>query len=405
MRNLADLQKETEKLGLTVVQTGKKMGKADYVAALRQYYLDQDFVGGKLPYQETEPMKCFAIWNLSEDEQEKIWESPSWAAQEKLNGCRMVMCFVEGVGVFAHSRTVSEKTYRYTELTAALLFKDFVPDFDAIVDMEAYVEKAIDTRPYTGGDGCVTKSSLHSTSAIFHLKPESARALQVEQEAPLIFKVFDIISWEGIDQKDYPLKKRLKALTEFRDVVLGTELGKYFEFPPVITCARKKEWCEEIWAKGGEGVILKNLDSLYVASSSRPRDGWVKVKKGIEFDVFVTGANRGEEGKAWRNLVGDLEFSVLLDNGKEHMIGRCSNLTMEFRQAISIYDADTDTVSLRPDMFGKVAQISGQDVSPRSLRLSHCTLDRWRDQAGDQKTKDQCVVSWADLRKASEWVG
>lgn len=403
MRNLAELKEACREEELVVKQSGKREAKSDYVEALRAHYLAIDYPSG-LPYEEVEPMKCFAIWNMSEAEQEEIWNSSNWIAQEKLNGCRMIMHFVKWVGVFAHSRTVSEQNYRYTELTAALLFKDFVPDFDATVDMEAYVEKAIDTRPYTDGAGCVTKSSLHSTSAIFHLRPENARKLQIEQGAPLIFKVFDILKINDRNLCQDPLRRRLKMLELFRGVIRETEIGKFFEFPG-WTAIDKKVFYEDVLAGGGEGVVLKNLAAPYTATSSRLRDGWVKVKKGMEFDAFVTGFNRGHEGSAWRNLVGDLEFGVMLDNGKVHVLGKASNLTMEFRQMISRYDEATDTVSLDPTLLGKVAEISGQDISSRSLRLSHCTLDRWRDQVGDEKRKEDCVVVAADLRKAAEWVG
>lgn len=402
--NLSELKIKCQELGLTVVQTGKRESKVDYVDVLRNYYLIRDYGCGHLPYEEIEPMKCFAIWNLKEEEEKEIWQDGNgWVAQEKLNGCRMILHFVKGVGVFAHSRTVSEQTYRYTELTETLLFHEFVPAFEAIVDCEAIVDKPIDTSKYTDGKGGETKSSLHSTSAIFHLRPENARKLQEEQNAPLILKTFDIIRWNGRDLQAQPLSKRLDYLQDFKVVIANTEIGKFFEFP-TYQSVDKKSYFEFLVSAGGEGVVLKNLESVYVATSSRPRDAWVKVKKRQDYDAFVIGFERGKVGSAWRNLVGDLWFGVYTESGKIHHLGCASNLTMDFRQEITIYDQEKDEVTLKPSLMGKVAQISGQDISPRSFRLSHCTLDRWRDKIGDIKNMDECVVSLADLKKAAEWV-
>lgn len=397
--NLAVLEKKCAELGLKVIQKGKRPAKQDFVEALREHFLPE----GGLPYEEVTPMLCFAEWNLKPEEQKKIWESKKWVAQRKLNGCRIVLHFVEGIGVFAHSRTVSLKTYRYQELTPQLLIQDFVPDFSAVVDAEVIVDKVIDTTKYTA-KGEVTKTSLHSTTAILHLAPESSLAIQREQDAPLIFHVFDIMSLAGKDLRKLLLSDRLDALEKFREEIWAATIADYFEFPPVVA-EKKREFFQQVVDEGGEGVILKSLSSPYVDSSSRPRTGWVKVKRRQEYDAYVTGFIRGEAGTGWENLVGALEFSVMTENG-EHALAMCSNLSMEARKKLSQYDAETNTVKLHPAAYGKVAEISGQDVSARSFRLSHATIDRWRPKTGpDAKTKDQCVISFADLKASAEWVG
>ena len=130
----------------------------------------------------------------------------------------------------------------------------------------------------------------------------------------------------------------------------------------------------------------------------------MKVKKRKDYDAFVTGFKRGEPDGDFRNMVGALEFSVNLTNGKRHVIGYPINMTLEERQRISIYDPTTDTVTMIPEYYNRVAEISGQDISARELRLSHCTLDRWRDQEGDKKLPQDCVVDLEDLIQASDWV-
>lgn len=400
--NLAVLQSKCEALSLDFMPTdGKKLGKKHCVDALRTHFLPE----GGLPYEEVTPMICFAEWNLKEEELGLVWRSSNWGAQRKLNGCRLILHFVKGVGIFAHSRTVSVKTFRFEELTSKLLIRNFKPSFSATVDCEVLIEKPVDTSPYTP-NGEVTKTSLHSTTAALHLSDENSLKLQEEQDAPLQFHVFDVMLWEGMDIKKKPLKEREKFRTEFERLVKSEDaLERDFHFPE-IRILEKKAFMKEVIKDGGEGLILKNMKSPYVDSSSRRRDAWVKAKRRQEYDAFVTGFKRGEAGKGYENLVGALEFSVNLEGGGTHVLGFGSNLTLETRKKISIYDAETDKVSLNPAVYWKVAEISGQDISARELRLSHCTIDRWRPKQGpDAKSKDQCTLAMSALTAASAWVG
>lgn len=400
--NLAELKKKCSTLKLTVTQKGKREAKSDYVSVLREHFLKRDYPMG-LPFTELTPMLCFASWNLDPKELEGIWRNPEWIAQSKENGCRLTLYFVPGLGVFATSRTISVKTFRLQELTGKLLFAGFDKSPKLMtIDCEVIVEKPIDTTPYTA-KGQVTKSSLHSTTALLSLEDNNSKKCQRDQDAPLKFKVLDVTQY-GEDLRKQPLSVRLESVKEFFSWVKETELADYFIQLPYEKLDKKK-YLESIWAAGGEGVVLKNLRANYEDSSSRRRDAWVKVKKRVEFDCFVTGFKRGEKDAGYENLVGALEFSVRLTSGKTHVLGYPINMTLEERQRISVYDKETDAVSLLPEMYNKVAEISGQDISARELRLSHCTLDRWRDQPGDTKLPEECVVDMADLAAASEWVG
>lgn len=397
---LDKLQAKCQKLGLEVTQSGKRPAKSDYAEALRAHFLPK----GGLLYDELEPMLCFAEWNLKDEERTKIWTSPAWIAQRKLNGCRAIVHFVAGEGVFVHSRTISVQTYRFQELTDQFTFRDFVPDFTATLDCEVLIDQPVDTRNYTT-KGELTKTSLHSTTAILHLEAEAARRLQVDQQAFLMMHTFDIMRYEGQELGAVPLSRRLKVLSEFFEKhVWDSAFEPYFHEVPWVK-EGKKDFFKEVVDNGGEGVILKSLNSAYVASSSRRRDAWVKVKKRIEFDAYVTGFQRGDEDTDWKNLVGALLFSVKTEDG-EHLIAKCTNLTLKTRRKITIYDPETDEVSLHPGVYDRVAEVSGQDVSSRSLRLSHATIERWRPKVGpDTKTAEACQVKMEDLVDAAEWVG
>ena len=401
--NLAVLVDKCRELGVleeNIPRKGKKLSKADCVVILREAYLPE----GGLPYTEITPMLCFAEWNLKPAERKEIWTSSKWVAQKKLNGCRLVLHFVKDVGIFAHSRTISVKTWRFQELTDKLLIKDYVPSFTASVDCEVIVEKPIDTRNYTA-KGEITKTSLHSTTVLLHLEAEASRKLQVEQDAPLMFQVFDIMSWQGKDLRSLPLWKRLVKISEFLEYITNreswNELASYFQFPEVEQ-DNKREFMQRIIDEGGEGVILKNLEHRYVDSSSRPRKGWVKVKRRREHDAFVSGFKPGETGSGWEKLVGALEFSVNLKGGGTHVIGYGTNLPLETRKALTFINRDGKP-ELKEEWYNKVAEISGQDISARELRLSHCTIDRWREGV-DGKLPEDCIEDLEDLKEAANWV-
>lgn len=399
--NLAVLEKKCAALNLDYKpKDGKKLGKQHCVDALAAHFMP----AGGLPYTPVTPMLCFAEWNLKAEELKKCHTSPSWAAQVKLNGFRLMLHFVKGVGVFAHTRTISVKTFRYEEVTDALLIKDYVPDFTVSLDCEAIINKPVDTTPYTTGKkGTVTKTSLHSAVAVAHLNNEGARKLQIEQDAPFIFHCFDVVNFSGQDITGMRLRDReVRRAAVAKKFASIPELAKFFEFPELVYEDRVA-FADRIKKAGGEGVIWKNLESPYIASSSRPRTGWVKHKKRIEFDAFVSGFQLGDKDAGYADLVGSLEFSVNLKEGGTHMIGRPTNMPLEFRKAITVVVDGKPT--LDPQWLNRVAEISGQDVSAREFRLSHCTLDRWRWQDGpDHKEAHECVVSREDLEQAAEWV-
>lgn len=294
--NLDELLAKCAELNLPVTPKGSKVGKQDAVDVLRTHFMPPE----GLPYEEITPMLCFAEWNLKESEYEKVWKSDEWAAQRKLNGCRLMLHFVKGVGIFAHSRTVSVKTFRYQELTGQLLISDHKPDFSASIDCEVMIEKPIDTTNYTAGGG-VTKSSLASTVAVLHLAPEQALAIQRDQDAPLHFHCFDVPMFEGRDLRRQSLKVRETFRSKVQSLLAPTNIGAVFVFPELVI-ADKMAFYKKILAEGGEGVILKKLSSYYIDSSSRRRDAWVKAKRELSLTrscLASSAASLTLAGRTW----------------------------------------------------------------------------------------------------------
>ncbi len=389
--NLSDLQKQVKALGLDVQRSGKREAKEDYLKVLRVYHLNQDHPNG-LPYDEILPMLCFDYNTLHPKEQKTLWTNHDWITQKKLNGCRMILHFVEKSGVFAHSRAISASTFRRTQYQDRLLFRDFVPSFSATIDAEVLCDRFIDTRPFTK-KGEVTKSTLQSTTALLQLEPEASRRLQQEQNAPLVFHTFDILNWLGNDLKEKRLCERAVNLEEFKAEIKKTDAGKYFEFVP--NCIRdKKAFYEQVLKAGGEGIIFKNLNSKYEASTSRNRYGWVKLKRQLELDGYCSGFEQGRPSSELSNHVATLLFSVVTEKGPR-LIAKVSNIPWELRKNISIYDRLNGKVSMSVEVYGRCARIIGTEFSQRAFRLVNPRISHWRT---DLK-QEQCVYALEDLLK------
>ena len=383
-KKLSELRDEVERLGLTVVKKGKRESKDDYISALRAHYLVAD---GIQNYEELHPMLCFSSDNLKEDERKALWTDRNWIAEEKLNGARLVL-HAHDTGYLAQSRNISVKNYRRATYTDHLLFRDRIPPHQFVVDCEVIQHNDIDTRPYTTKGEKIT-SQLHATTSTLALEASSSVALQKEQGA-LTFYAFDLVSLEGKSLKSQPLRVRRRLLERLK--LNHPDLP--FEVSRVSlsqTEQHKRDLWRNVCSEDGEGLVFKNLTSRYVDSSSRSRKGWVKMKRRCEVDAFVTGSIPGGKGTGWEHLIGALEFSVYLrkSDGEKHIVAYCSNLTMEQREKLTVKVDGKPQV--HPQLLGKVAEVSGQEFSARSHRLSHAIIERWRIGA-DAKSKEDCVL-------------
>jgi hypothetical protein len=371
--NLADLKREAEQLGLSVFQSGTRPAKEDYTSSLREYFLKRDYPNGP-PYEEITPMLCHDFWLLHPKQQKMLWRNPDWVAQEKINGVRAILVFKQGLGVFCHSRTVSARSYRRVELTDRLPFASFKPGFDAIVDCEIAADK----------------TNLQTTVSFLRAAARG-QPLQLKPGKFLKFYVFDAIRWGGYDLRLRPLCERLMFLRDFQEAIVAAGLGQYFEILPTYL-KDKEDVFERLVAAGAEGLVLKNLNYHYESSTSRSRFGWIKVKRQVEIDGYVSGFGRGKKGSEYENHVAYLEFSVLTDRGPV-VIAHVSSLPWFYRKEVNVYDRNTDTVKLKMSEYGKVAHLVGMELSRKARRLTHARISYWRS---DLK-QEACTYQWSDL--------
>ena len=196
IRKLAELKDQCIKLDLTVHRTTVRESKMDYVTALKEHYMKQDFPQG-MPFTELPPMLSYPYWSLKAAERERLWHDQNdWLIQEKIDGVRMILHFVRGVGTFAHGRNPDSSTYRRRDLSMHLLFSDLIPDFSGVIDCECVMDHQINTEPFTP-DGSVIKA--HTLQAVpkaaapevqeAALEPDSERLKQALAEIELLKKI------------------------------------------------------------------------------------------------------------------------------------------------------------------------------------------------------------------------
>ena len=223
-------------------------------------------------------------------------------------------------------------------------------------------------------------SQLNSTSAILSLDPVQSR--EIQKNNPLMFVVFDCL-YNGVDIRSLPWKDRHVHAEKLAKAL--SDEGFMCKINPYVL-ENKKDFYESIIKQGGEGIVLKRTDAPYSSTTSRT-DDMVKLKRTVacdlasDIDAWVSGFTEATKGKANENYIGGLIFSckVLLKTGETVVreIGRVAGLPQDLRVEMTDYDAHGNP-KLKQSYYGRVATITGQDISGVNKRLTHCVLKAWR---------------------------
>lgn len=389
-RRISYLQNQCNELGITVIPSGKKLMKDDYVKALRDYFITKKF-GAKsnIPWDlqfmlSIEcPQLCRRIKDLKPEQQELIWTSSDWIAERKIDGCRMLLLYNATEGRFHfYSRNNSITDYLPQDYSDNIFVtsdrfsyhKNFVLDCE-IISTNPEVETNIQ---------CLTQ--LQSTAAILALDPKTS--IPVQKKNPLKFIIFDcLVDGERLINQPwtirhlhatelYKLLKEADFCCELNEVIENTSDNIY----------AKREFFEKYISENGEGVVLKNKNAVYHATSSRTID-CVKVKRSTsdtltkDLDAFVTDYVVGKDDTRNSNMVAGFVFSIKLEKSDgvitTHPIAVCSNVSDFVKEDATVIE-DNGTVKLNPSYYGRVATLQGQNISARNLRLTHAVIDCWR---------------------------
>ena len=408
-RRIDYLDSLCRELDLVVKQAGNKLRKDDYVRALRNHFLLEKYGSmDNIPWSMKFMLSieclqlCRRIQTLKESDQQKVWESDDWIAEEKLDGNRMVICWdadEKQFHFFSRNNSMVDYLPQDYKDTIYITADNFDYDKNFVLDAEV-----ISTSPNieTNDTQCLTQ--LQSTSALLALNPDDSIAIQ--RNDPLKFIVFDCL-YHDESYMDKPWIERHKQ-TELLCNILK-EYNFNCELNPVIENTeynknKKREFFDELIDNQKEGIVLKNKYAKYHATSSRTID-CVKVKRSTsdsltnDIDAFITDYVVGNDDTRNENMVVGFIFSVRLEkedgNIVNHKIAVCSNISDCIKEDATVID-DNGNVSLNNDYYFRVATLKGQNISARNMRLTHAVIDTWRL----DKSADGCeILKESELKK------
>ena len=301
----------------------------------------------------------------------------NWVAEEKFDGSRYT-CHFEKDRLYFTSRRISVKTGLPVEKGLNL----------------PHINMAIPDLVGTVLDGeIIGKDTFGSCISVMGAKPE--RALKYQKEnGYATFKVFDNLFYKGQNLCSLPLRTRRE--------MLQTTIKKwgncYMSIAEQYTGVDKLLLFDKIVARGGEGIILKNLSAPYV-EGRRNKDTWVKVKKQNSWSCIITGYEYPKKystdvrgfriinhfyAKGWIAAVtfgvrkkGDIIDSIV-------GVGKTSGMTEEVRKELS---------ENKNEYIGKVIDINGQEVT----KGGHIRHPRWSGFRTDISSAD---CTWENLMKS-----
>ena len=408
-RRIDYLDSQCRELGLEVKQAGNKLRKDDYVRALRNHFLLEKYGSvDNIPWSMKFMLSieclqlCRRIQTLKESDQQKVWESDDWIAEEKVDGNRMALLWdadEKQFHFFSRNNSMVDYLPQDYKDTIYITADNFDYDKNFVLDAEV-----ISTSPNieTNDTQCLTQ--LQSTSALLALNPDDSIAIQ--RNDPLKFIVFDCL-YHDESYMDKPWIERHKQAEllcnilkehnfncELNTVIENTEYNKN----------KKREFFDELIDNQKEGIVLKNKYAKYHATSSRTID-CVKVKRSTsdsltnDIDAFITDYVVGNDDTRNENMVVGFIFSVRLEKEDgtivNHNIAVCSNISDYIKEDATVID-DNGNVSLNNDYYFRVATLKGQNISARNMRLTHAVIDTWRL----DKSADGCeVLKESELKK------
>ena len=407
-RRMDYLKADCELKGISITPSGKRIMKDDYVKALREWHITKKYGSiDNIPWSMKFmlsiecPQLCKRIKDLKPDQQELVWNSHDWIAEEKIDGVRMIIVWDATEKKFHfYSRNNSVTDYLPQDYadTIFVIAKNFDYPNNFVLDSEIISSNpCLETNTH-----CLTQ--LQSTAALLNLNSEDSQTIQ--KKYPLKFVVFDCLydSSSLIDEiwevRHYHAAKLCSKLLESG---FCCELNKVVENTADNQYA-KREFFDAVISRYGEGIVLKNRNAKYHATSSRTID-CVKVKRSTadaltkDIDAFVTDYVVGKDDTRNTNMVVGFVFSILLkkQDGSvvTHPIAVCSNISDIIKDDATVISEDGQ-VKLNPDYYGRVATVQGQNISARSLRLTHAVIDCWRPDRSADTTE---TILESDLRK------
>jgi ATP-dependent DNA ligase len=345
---------------------------------------------------------------------ESMWDDPNWIAEEKYDGDRRIAQFCgKAVRFTGRRKSVDgsgfvEKTENVPHLSGTakvgiegnVLMRQLVPPaaLDGTVldgEMIAHIGSTNDpgwknARELKGG------LSKYVTS-IMGSKPEEAVRKQIER-GWLRYVVFDCLFYKGKDARGLPLIERMllrqKAVQEWANPFVSDAETARAERQDL------RKWMQGILARGGEGVILKNLDHRY-----GDKNGWVKVKAEWTADVVIMGfkdakemsKKKGDDVPSMTKYAKAGLIGAIVCGQRTHREGKDKNPNVAHMIEVAAVSGMDDQLRHSftrwpKEYIGKVIEIAHNGREPTG-RFRHPRFKRFRD---DKQAKD-CIYREGEI--------
>lgn len=220
--------------------------------------------------------------------------------EEKLDGIR-VQVHKDGESVGVYTRTLDDITSRLPEVVAAA---GALAARQAVLDGEVI---ALDER---GRPRAFQEVSQRVGS---HVDVASARAA-----LPVTARFFDLLSVDGRDLVDLPVRERHDALAQVVPESLRVRRVLLEDPAQAQQRAAAEHFAREVLEQGHEGVMVKALDSVYRAG--RRGASWLKVKPVHTLDLVVLAAEWGHGRRT--GTLSNLHLGARRADGTFAMLGK-----------------------------------------------------------------------------------
>lgn len=207
---------------------------------------------------------------LPSEKLEPLLRRPDVVAEEKLNGERNLLHIQPDGSAVITSRRVSKVTGRFAEKS------EHVPHLTMPGTWPQELAGTIlDTE-------MIHPKGFKMSSSIFRSLAPRAVAMQ-EEQGRIECCVFDVLFVQGRSMMNKTWKERRRWL---EDTFSPSMLWPKEMFMSRVVTEDKEQFLYEVWERGGEGIMLKPVDALYLPGA---RNVWVKVKHTMTVDVVVLG--------------------------------------------------------------------------------------------------------------------
>lgn len=223
---------------------------------------------------------------LAKDKWEKYFNDPNYIAEKKFDGSRYILQTFVNANPTLTSRRESvkggmcDKTLNVPHIVIEI----------RKLGSELVLDGEIDIR----GDDRNFKYVQSVMGSLY----ERAIAIQYEKEK-LVYKVFDILEYNGKNLRDNPLYRRRSILEQLFTI-------EHFEYIILVEQYKdKKKLYEEEIKRNAEGIMLKNINSIYIEDKS-PSQTWYKIKRESTYDGIVKSYKFGTVGTKYEKWLGTL---------------------------------------------------------------------------------------------------